>query len=490
VRKGSIAAALTALMAFGAPGLAGGAPGKVLPREQGVVHRPIERWVPSVGGGGKAVTPAAVRVPTDFGVVRGVREIGQDESPPDPEADQDTTVEPHIAMDPNDSDHLVSVYQEGRFQDGGAVVNGYATSQNGGRTWVHGNLPGLTQAVGGPYDRASDPTAAFGPDGEVYATSLTLTDGGSCPSGVAVNRSDDGGLTWNDPVWLQEDGCGTFNDKSWMAVDTYPSSPHFGRIYVTWDQSGSIIRLRWSDDGGQTWGPLMTPYAPGGYPGGMVVQPNGDVTIQIANGIEVAVTSHNGGQTWDAGVTIGTFQGADPPDMRTGNLWGLGYVAVDPATRVLYVVWSDGRFRSDGLNDIVLTSSTNGGASWSPVERVNQDPTNSQIDHFTPAVAADSGFVHVVYYTRDNANGLSRRVQAAYTVSADEGETFAPQLFLGRPIDLRYAAEVWFDGTKFLGDYISIVASPEVAHPVWSRSYRPQVPQPYHQTTWSAVILK
>jgi hypothetical protein len=432
----------------------------------------------------------AVRVPADFDDPRGIREIGVDVSPPDPGADRNTTVEPHIAMDPNNRNRIVSVYQESRFQDGGAVVNGFATSQDGGRTWVHGNLPGLTEAVGGPYDRASDPTAAFGPDGTAYATSLTVTDGGTCPSGVAINRSDDGGLTWNDPVWLQEDGCGVFNDKTWMAVDTNPGSPHLGRIYVTWDQDGAVIRLRWSDDRGETWSPLITPSPAGGYPAGMVVQPNGDVTIQIADGVEVAVTSHDGGQTWDPRVTINSFQGADPPDMRTGNIWGLGHVAVDPTTGILYVVWSDGRFRSDGQNDIVLTRSTNGGDSWEALDRVNQDAPNSRIDHFTPAVAAHSGAVHVLYYTRDNAAGLNDLVRATYTASTNDGATFGPELRLGRAADIDYAAEVFFDGTKFLGDYLGIAASANVVHPVWCRSYRPPVPRPYNQTTWSATIRR
>jgi hypothetical protein len=472
-----------AVLALSPPAVAVGAE---TGHERGDWVRRIQRFVPQPG----AVAPAVVDVPSDFETVRGVRQIGRDQTPPDSGGQRDTTVEPHIAMDPNNPDHLVAVYQQGRFQDGGSVDNGFATSQDGGRTWVSGNLPGVTKAVGGPYDRASDPTAAFGPGGEAYATSLAVSDGGSCPTGVAINRSDDGGLTWNDPVWLQEDGCSTFNDKTWMAVDTFPSSPHFGRIYVTWDQSGSIIRLRWSDDRGETWGPLITPYGPGGYPAGMVVQPDGDVTAQIASGVEVAVTSHDGGQTWDPAVTINTFQGFDPPDIRAGNIWGLGHLAVDRVSGNLYVVWSDARFRSDGLNDIVLSRSVDGGGSWSPLQRVNQDATNSNIDHFTPAVAANSGYVHVVYYRRDNNDGLNQLLRVAYTVSSDDGQTFGPEALLGRGVDLRYAAEVFFDGTKFLGDYIGIAASATTVHPVWSRSFRPPVQRDQHQTTWSARIEK
>src|ERR1700752_5253310 len=36
---------------------------------------------------------------------------------------------------------IVSVFQEGRFFDGGSSDIGFATSTDGGSTWTHGNLP-------------------------------------------------------------------------------------------------------------------------------------------------------------------------------------------------------------------------------------------------------------------------------------------------------------------------------------------------------------
>ena len=54
---------------------------------------------------------------------------------------------------------IVSIFQQGRFfNGGGASDNGWATSLDGGVTWQHGPLPGLTKnSGGGIYDRATDP---------------------------------------------------------------------------------------------------------------------------------------------------------------------------------------------------------------------------------------------------------------------------------------------------------------------------------------------
>src|SRR5689334_8241128 len=56
---------------------------------------------------------------------------------------------------------VVSVFQVGRFFNGGATAIGFATSTDGGSNWTHGLLPGVTSATGGVYDRASDASVAF-----------------------------------------------------------------------------------------------------------------------------------------------------------------------------------------------------------------------------------------------------------------------------------------------------------------------------------------
>src|SRR6266571_4180977 len=81
----------------------------------------------------------------------------------------DTDVEPSIAANPQDPNNAVAVYQEGRVDSGCSEAGGFATTFDGGKTWTHGDVPGLTVATGGPAALASDYVVAFGPDNYVYA---------------------------------------------------------------------------------------------------------------------------------------------------------------------------------------------------------------------------------------------------------------------------------------------------------------------------------
>ncbi|HWY02518.1 MAG TPA: hypothetical protein VNX60_02525 [Candidatus Acidoferrum sp.] len=64
-----------------------------------------------------------------------------------------TEVEPHMLANGNT---LVAAFQTGRISAGGATAIGWATPTDGGTTWSHGFLPGLTTGEGsGPYDAYS-----------------------------------------------------------------------------------------------------------------------------------------------------------------------------------------------------------------------------------------------------------------------------------------------------------------------------------------------
>src|SRR5256714_1580679 len=60
-------------------------------------------------------------------------------------------------------DTVVSAFQVGRVFNGGAADIGFATSNDGGKTFINGFLPGITTVSPhpGPYIRASDASVAF-----------------------------------------------------------------------------------------------------------------------------------------------------------------------------------------------------------------------------------------------------------------------------------------------------------------------------------------
>jgi hypothetical protein len=89
---------------------------------------------------------------------------------------------------------IVSVFQSGRFFDGGASNIGFATSTNAGETWTHGFLPSSTvfATPAGIYGRASDASVAYDAKHKVWMVSwLGIINPATGPIDVLVSRSTD-----------------------------------------------------------------------------------------------------------------------------------------------------------------------------------------------------------------------------------------------------------------------------------------------------------
>src|SRR5262249_2411485 len=106
-------------------------------------------------------------------------------------------------------------------------------------------------------------------------------------------------------------------------------------------------------------------------------------------------------------------------DLGCGGPTDLGYLL---HTRVLHI--APGQPSRD-LRDVVLVSSSDGGASWSPKRRVNDDL--SGFDNAMPSVAVDGlGQVQVAWYDRRDDPTCNELVRTYWTESLDGGVTFAP----------------------------------------------------------------
>ena len=373
---------------------------------------------------------------------------------------------------------IVTTSQSGRwFSGGGASNNVFSTSQDGGRTWVTGGLPGTTVNEGGTWPRISDPAIAYDPEHNVWlAQGLTINSSGQGDS-VVANRSTDGGLTWSNPVTVAA-SPGTFWDKTWIACDVWPQSPYYGNCYSQWDDNGlgNQMMMSTSTDGGLTWSPRQSPSTPSGLGGQPVVLPNGTVVVPYtANYSSVrAFRSTNGGASWETGVFVASqSQALVDGGMR---IHPLPSAEVDAAGRV-YVVWHDCQFRAGcSSNDIVMSTSTDG-VTWTPKTRIPIDPINSTADHFLPGIGADRanpGRLGLGYYYYPQATCTSSTCQLTFGFisSLDGGATWSAPTQVSGPMK-----PIWIANTNqgyMVGDYTSTSFTDDgKAHTVFSLAKPP-----------------
>jgi hypothetical protein len=419
-------------------------------------------------------------------------------------------VEPQVAVNPASSLDVVGVWQQDRWSNGGAhgLVAGF--SLDGGSTWGETTLPFsgcapnaiLDPFTGTPYNRASDPWVSIGPDGTAYAAGLLATnstDGGNNDTAVATVTSTDGGRKWGNPrIEMADQGTTPifevthfFNDKESITADPV----HAGTAYVVWDRlqapsftPDAALNARafrgpaWfskTSDGGRTWSTARPIFDPGQNSvtigNTIVVDPRTgklyDFFEQLSTtgspkftprGFSVSfIRSSDGGATWSKASVVSnevTVLDVDPNTgaaLRTEET--LPSVAIDSATGELYVVWEDARFTGGTVNQVVISTSTNGGATWSSPARVS---TPSGTPAFTPTVAVNAGgTVGVSYYDMRNLssnNTSTLPTDLWLTTSPAGGAAFGSETHVAGSFNMLVAPN---SGGFFVGDYEALGVS-------------------------------
>jgi hypothetical protein len=385
----------------------------------------------------------------------------------------ETQAEPFLALNPEKETNLLAGYQEGRFIDGGARALAYAISKNNGKTWIEGLVPGLTPVTGGRFQRASDPWVAYGPDGRAYYASILFNETDP-DNGVFLSSSANGGATWGPPVAVHVGGASEFDDKEAVVADTRADSPFRGRVYVGWDSvhndGNEVLRVSWSDDGGQSFSPPATLVSQGANIGILPLVGPGGVVHAVwfhADGNRcpcslLSSRSEDGGSTWSSPVKVATLRGASVFGLRTG---GLPAAAVDPRNGRLYAVWQDdlSTEATAGVDGILLARSDDGGSTWSAPELISEGVEASS---FTPAVAVGpTGRLAVSYYSLRNDPARQYLVDQYLALSTDGVNFGAARRTTKSSFDVRFAAVT--DRGFFLGDYQGLVVGKKFVHSLW-----------------------
>ena len=411
-------------------------------------------------------------------------------------------VEPHVAVDPRDANHLVGAWQQDRWSDGSARGIVTAASFDGGATWTQAT-PAFSVCSGGPDVRATDPWVAITRDGTVLVMALTTT-GGSFQAGatnaVVVSRSTDGGRTFLPPVTVLRSGGNFFSDKETMTAD--PTDGRF--VYAVWDRliqgAGGPTWFARSVDGGVTWEDariIQTFTGESQSIGNLIrVLPDGtlvNIYMYLEGGEEDVtraqvqlIRSSDRGVTWSAPVVVAEFlgRGARAPDgkeVRDGSI--IPQVAVAP-NGTMYVVWQDARFT--GVRDaIAISRSTDGGLTWSTPTRVN---SNANVTAFTPQVHVRAdGVVGVTFYDFRSEPGAGAATDYWLARSSDGGATWT-ETRVANTFNLAQAPQV--SGAYFLGDYTGLASSGTAFIPFYARTTGPSLTDIFATRIEATAALK
>jgi hypothetical protein len=154
---------------------------------------------------------------------------------------------------------------------------------------------------------------------------------------------------------------------------------------------------------------------------------------------------------------LNPYKNAPPAPSRTGDI--IPEPAINPVTGQLYVVWQDARFNSFANDEVVISTSSDHGVTWSTPERVNAHTGQPAYD---PSIYVNAaGQVAVTYYqwattvTGNEPTNLFIR-HSTSAGSSTAGPTFDGPTLIDGPFN-NLAAPV--SRGYFLGDYEGLVAN-------------------------------
>ena len=391
---------------------------------------------------------------------------------------------PTVVRNPREEGNLVAANRI----DSPAYGCALHVSFDGGGRWTQTAIP----APRGEEPKCFAPDAAFGSDGTLYVTYVTLRGRANAPNAVWLTRSTDGGKTLSAPV---ETPLGPKAFQVRLTTDptaakriylTYLKADELG-LY-TFSNTGNPIMAVRSDDGGANW---EAPVRVSGPSRLRVVAPSpaigkgselnvlyldlGDDVLDYGGGHRgrggppysgrwqlVLARSTDRGATWkesvvdDAIVPTERFIVFTPP---------FPSLAADRDSGKVYAAFHDGR---DGDADVRLWSLASGAGDWSAPVRVNDTRRGDGTAQYLPELSvAPNGRLDVLYYDRraDRANVLN---DVSLQASFDEGKTFLPRVKLS---DRAFSSRIGFGVERNLADLgsrLALLSTDDRAYAAWT----------------------
>jgi hypothetical protein len=292
-----------------------------------------------------------------------------------------------------------------------------------GKSWNSGSSIGLNSSK-----KHEKPWATFDEtSGRIYTT-WTQYDNYASPNpqdsaNIMLSFSDDRGLNWMPSVRINQFG-GNCEGESATPMGAIPSAGPEQEVYVTWAYDEKIYFDR-SLDGGVTWlkKDIVVEDQPGGW------HPNvpgfGKANGAPVCGSDISYGDHHGtiyvnwsdqrngendtdiwlskstdkGDSWAAPIRVN-----DDKVLMVGRHQCYNWMAVDPITGHIYIVFYDRRNHADLKTDVYLATSTDGGVTFTN-EKISQtpfepDPSTYMGDYIN--ITAYGGFVRPIWTSLEN----------------------------------------------------------------------------------------
>jgi len=344
--------------------------------------------------------------------------------------------EPHIVINRQNPSQIVA----------GSILDNVYFSGNYGHTWQHGRLQS-------PYGAYGDPVLISDDNGRIYYFHLSKTPE-AWLEGIVMQYSDDGGQTWSDGVLIGKNPPKQ-QDKPWPAIHRKTGRlavawSEFDKYNSDDPDDHSRILISFSDDRGLTWtepvkindiegGCLDDDYSvEGAVP---VFDDDGNIYVVWAYDQKIWFDySDDGGKTWHKDRVIAKQTAGwefDIDGIYRAN--GLPVFIRDKKEN-FYVIFGD----KDPAGLIRIIYSRDKGRTWSAPETL----PHAGRDQFFPAAVYDdkSRNLLILYYDRTRTYGTRTEVRlVAYRPG--QGLT-AAQYLTDQPFDTR--------PEPFFGDYIGV----------------------------------
>lgn len=331
----------------------------------------------------------------------------------------------------NNGDPAAAISNNGKYFVGFVDISlgqGIAVSTDQGSTWT-------------PYTVAPNPGSVLDKNHLWVDKSLASphvnnlysawTDfGGPDNNRIVFSRSTDDGVTWSTGVNISQATAGGSHDQG-VNLHSGPNGEVYAvwAIYDNWPVDESAIGFASSADGGNSFNPAQ----------------------RIADNIR-------GIRITDIGKNMrkNSF-----PTMAVDNSFG-------PDRGAIYVVWANigtPGINTGNDVDVYLIKSINGGASWTTPHKVNTSTTGQGKNHYFPWITCDptTGKLHIVYY--DDRDVTAAECETWMSSSFDGGVTWSDY----KVSDVSFTpTPIPGLAGGYFGDYLGLTANDDVLYPVWT----------------------